>query len=81
MTQFTEQEISEITKEFQKQFEQMLWSELSLSALMKEVESKVPKVEIELEYQQDRVFYMNRCWFGMPYPKGQGFIGIINIAS
>jgi hypothetical protein len=77
MEELTEQEISEFTKEFQRRIEEMLWSELSLSAIMK---PKEPKIEIELEYQSDYAFYMNRYWFSMPYPKSFG-LGIINITS
>jgi hypothetical protein len=75
MIEFTEQELSEIAHEFQKQIEEMLWSELSITAML---DREKPKVEVE--YQCDCVYYMNKFWFSLPYPKSFG-IGIINITS
>jgi hypothetical protein len=79
--ELTEQEIADlIAKEFQKQLEMMLWSELSLYSLTKEIESKELKVEIETEYQQDCAFYKYKYWFSMPYPKNS-WVGFVNITS
>jgi hypothetical protein len=75
MRELTEQELSEITKIFQKHIEERLWSELSISTIM-----ELEKPKVELEYQADCVYYMNKFWFSLPYPKSFG-IGIVNITS
>jgi hypothetical protein len=75
MKDLTEQELSEIAHEFQKEIEMMLWSELSITAML---DREKPKVE--LEYQSDCVYYMNKYWFFLPYVKSYG-IGIVNITS
>jgi hypothetical protein len=74
MKKLTEQELSEIAYKFQKEIEMMLWSELSITAML---EREKPK--LELEYQSDCVYYMNKYWFFLPYTKSFG-IGIVNIA-
>lgn len=74
------EELSKIEEEFQKQLKQLLWSEISISSVMKELESKEPKIDLDIEYKQDCVFYMNRYWWSMPYPK-EWVIGYIITSS
>lgn len=70
---------SEINEEFQKQLEQMLWSELSIASVVKELEFK--PIKIDMEYKQDYVFYAGRYWFSMPYRKEWGLLGLMNVCS
>lgn len=78
MNELTEEQIAELTKEFQKELEEMLWSSISLSALVKEIETK--PIEIELEYTNDYTYFQNRLYFSMPYPKSS-WMGFVNITS